>query len=166
MICRLCWLSENEHLQFPSLYFALYASVFVHPLVVCCFDSFICISSSSFLQSNFFILSSRLRLVKDVSEKIPVSEQHLHLPKFEQVNCPSDSCYPRFRSLPDCCCFDIRTLLVESLCLYLQANESPNLLRTPSRALDILREKLLYRARLFGQCNCLKICSPGRLRVR
>ena len=66
--------------------------------------------------------------------------------KFEQLNFLSDRCYPRFRSLLDCCCFALRSLQDARLCLNMPANESPNLLCTFLRPSDVLRENLMARA--------------------
>ena len=53
----------------------------------------------------------------------------LHFALFEQLGCPLGSCYcSRSRSLLGLGCLTLHSLLVACLCLYVQANDSPNLL--------------------------------------
>ena len=161
-IFRVHWLSKNERRHYLKQFFCTLPASSRSSYCIWCsiLSSFICISSSSFLYSNFdcsswnfvsssiskiFILSSRFVSIIIFKKNFPYPDRLLLLPsaKFEQLNSPSDSCYPRFCSLFDCCCVALRLLLVARLRLVMQANESPKLLCTPLLALDVLWKILL-----------------------
>ena len=88
---------------------------------------FICISSSSLIHPNRFLL--------------------LHFALFEQLGCALGSCFcSHCRSLLELYCFALHLLLVACLCLYMQANDSSNLLCTFLFLSDILQRNWLDRA--------------------
>ena len=68
----------------------------------------------------------------------------LHYALFEQLGRPLDSCcYSRLILLLELCCFALHSLPARNLCVYMQANDSPNLPCTSLPLSDVLQRNLL-----------------------
>ena len=78
----------------------------------------------------------------------------LHVVLFDQLGFPLGSvCCPLCRSLHGFSCTALLSLLVVCLCLYMQANDSPNLLCASLLLSDVLQQRLLGRAQVWVFIN-------------
>ena len=106
------------------------------------------------IQHRFYSSFPRAFVLLKMFPKHSLSLGHLLLldsALFEQLGCPLGSCYcSRCRSLLELCCFALHSLLVACLCLYMQANDTPNLLCTFLLLSGVLQQSLLDRA----QASC------------